>query len=197
MPLLDPPGAFDLLLPADGASVDSLLPLFTARVSPDAATYRLEVTSTFGHGQPAWQFADLSAPDLLAPSFQAVVRLNPAVVYAWRFVAVNESGETASDSVRTFTTPDVPPPPTLYWWRINPLEDGSGPPHPVFAYGLIEAETADQARSRFFHTINRGLTIGAIDGPFGSSIAAADGARGQASFQDFAARPDVTTMPSE
>lgn len=99
-----PPMAFNLSLPAAGATNVSLTPSFQWTIAPLSETYTLQVDND----------ADFSSPTInvntTLPGHNPLAPLAPGTVYHWRVFANNPIGSTLSTpGSRSFTTLSNPP----------------------------------------------------------------------------------------
>lgn len=100
----DPPGAFSLSAPLDGATNVVLNPNFSWTAAERADNYRLRVDDDPGFGSPA---IDTTTP---LTSFTTGAPLLAETTYYWTVDAQNPIGNTTSSpSSRSFTTTGTPP----------------------------------------------------------------------------------------
>jgi hypothetical protein len=103
---MSPPGSFNLLTPASGATTETRNVTFTWSGAAETDYYRITVDNDPNFGSPEINFEPITATTYSSPhNF-----LNLGTQYYWKVTAVNPLGSaTSTPTIRSFFTPAVAP----------------------------------------------------------------------------------------
>ncbi|MGB3547250.1 MAG: PA14 domain-containing protein [Saprospiraceae bacterium] len=119
MPVPPAPGVFSLTAPAGGAAGVSTLPAFSWQAASNAASYRLQVSTSTSFASPAVDVSGITGTSYLGASLAA------NTTHYWRVIASNGAGSrTAANAGLSFTTGAAAPPQPSQAGIIRDFFDG-------------------------------------------------------------------------